>query len=289
MAGKSNKKAKKFGTENNEEISDEASPNNGKVTDESNSSKKDNSRKRQNNNKKEAESTGKRSKQMEQKEKNSKGKTTTVTFQESENELMQMAVEENLDFLDDMDEGDSEEEEGEISFNNNASTLRRSEDRRAGKQNKSQDLETETVTPVDLDHESSSKQTRETDEERENRIVSKTFEKLRDLMTQGGYFTKNSTEAHQKKPKTGRSSSEGKSEVIACNSTSESTIYHDAIQPANQTDNRVTLKDLNNALKQVKTTMNNKRDSSSSEEEVVNTSDESMGEQVNNFLNNIRD
>ena len=80
----------------------------------------------------------------------------SVTFREEDNEFVEMEVENDNEFMSN-EEDSEEEEEGEISFNNNASTLRAVEEEVSQKCN-------------------------EMDEERENTLISKTVEKIKEII-----------------------------------------------------------------------------------------------------------
>ena len=120
---------------------------------------------------------------------------TAVCFQEDENEFVDMEVEGQDDFPStDEDDGknvndnlqsqQSSNEEGEISFNNNASRVMSSEMSGENYQTKSNVKESKTQS------------TWESEEEHENRIITKTVQKLQELMAAGGYLK---TSVHEPK------------------------------------------------------------------------------------------
>ena len=105
--------------------------------------------------------------------------STMVIFNEEEN-VIQMRVIDQSEFPSDKEgvtelpevQDSSEEEEGEISFNNNASVARK----------------TESLQPCTSRSGMNERSKKELEEERENRIISKTVAKLQEIMMAGGYF-----------------------------------------------------------------------------------------------------
>ena len=111
----------------------------------------------------------------------------TVRFREEDNEYVEMQVENDLeDFPGEMDEENSEDEmeEGEISFNNNASRTTR-------QQGSSVTQDQGKVKKVE--------EPKLSEEDREARIVSKTVEKLKEIFTSGGYLVKGVQQTNQEK------------------------------------------------------------------------------------------
>ena len=228
--------------------------------------------------------------------------TVAITFCEEDNEYVEMQVENEMDFLSNEDGNSSSEEEGEISFNNNASRT----DRRANLQ-----LEMmETVVPVpELDGMKRGKQ-KDEEEDKEARIVSKTVEKIKELMEAGGYFSKEAkTRQHNRNSEKNKATGESKDRdkhtvtqnnlaensngLLVENSLSESTIYKNAVLPVS--NNQITVKDVELALTQLNEVegkeegkIGKNRESTSEEEELINTSDETTNEQINTFLLDVR-
>ena len=111
-------------------------------------------------------------------------KSVNVTFVEDDN-IIEMGVDasefpsedEHIETVTTplQEDEDSSEEEGEISFNNNASTLVTG-------------LRFENDNTKEQDNVKGSKKSGESEEERENRIISKTVAKLQEMMVAGGYL-----------------------------------------------------------------------------------------------------
>ena len=216
----------------------------------------------------------------------------TVCFREEDNEYVEMDIENEDEFPavegnddDNVNElitqSSSEEEDGEISFNNNSSaqgvlkkTLDKSKDSK-----KKEELEKKRIS--------------ETDEERETRIVNKTMERLQAMLASGGYFKDKPNPQVLKsgpaRPRDiGKARGKGKvTEVSVNESLSESTIYQGTVQPAKALDN-----DQGPCLS-ITNQPNLLRFSSSSEDEPINTPEEQVGdaklaEKTSDFLTCIR-
>ena len=236
---------------------------------------------------------------------NSTNNTTSVNFREEDNEFVEMEVNDDNDFLSTEEDSENEDdrEDGEISFNNNAS------------RSTNQQSENETIMPVprevELQTEKTIKQAK-MDLEREERIVKKTVEKLKEFMTSGDHFKRNAScsnqrdnsddkgKASKEKGKSGKSGKLGDNcSLIQQNcgrmnapiqiegSSSESTIYQGAVKPLQTPTVKFSQQDVQNALNEV----NGQRkgeEGSSSEDELINTSDESTQDQINTFLIDVR-
>ena len=236
--------------------------------------------------------------------------STTVTFREDENEYVVMTVNDN-EFPGIEMNTQSDEEDGEISFNNNS--IRREE----------------TMTMPDFHARPKHKHNEiaESEEERETCIINKTVAKLQQIITAGGFLKQDakhaiqdistseqgmnsmnatieySNEGTEKKearaklitnrPQNKSIRNKPKSDVMpttAAASNSESTIYHNAVQPACLEMGNITAKDIETALNTVEVAKlggNPLRESS--DDDVINTSDGSTQDnQIAEFLNNAR-
>ena len=206
----------------------------------------------------------------------------TVTFCEDENDFVTMNVnDQEFDSNNGESEEDEEMEDGEISFNNNASTIRSRSDR---------------TPPVQ-----EPTKRKESEEDREIRIVNKTVERLQKIMAAGGYFKQNVSKDIPKPP--GKSNSPTKSKsfkevsngngnepVKLTDSNSESTIYQGAVNPASKP---ITIQQVQAALDSVNQGENLNGEiivgvSGSSDDDLVDTSGESVPEQISNYLDNAR-
>ena len=216
-----------------------------------------------------------------------------VTFGEEENEYVEMEVQGEDEFLNEIEGNETEnneketdssdEEDGEVSFNNNAS-LREQTDSSIKKKCKTSDA-----------NQNSGRQfTRSEEEERESRIINRTVEKLQELMASGGYFFKPVPAKGKGEPRLSKDlGTKGKwlncTQVEPCGSTSESTIYKNAVKPFNPGDNLPYVDDL---LTLANLPANLLRISSSSEEEEHPGTDigdqTNMSNQINEFLCQVR-
>ena len=243
-------------------------------------------------------------KELENFEESPRSNAEVTTFREEDNEFVEMDVQTEEEFLSNEDTNDeSDEEEGEISFNNNSTTKRSSE---------TDNEEVETIMPILEEFErlkNKQKKIFESDEDRENRIVSKTVERLKEFMAKGDYLKKTVNDTRENKNKetqkvnTGKKSfgkipqneKETTDQIKAVSSNSESTIYQEAVQP----QRRFEVRDIQKALNKVNhgelensqdvEISQERRGSTSSEEELINTSDETATQdQISTFLLDVR-
>ena len=240
-----------------------------------------------------------------------------VRFQENEDEYVEMEVEDESEFPitnngeanfgeENMVNSESSEEEGEISFNNNANRvevgLTIGETSMANKQNNG--------------YGNKRQQKEESETDKENRIIIKTVQKLQEMMAAGGYFNnpvrvddkeqaKGRVPAHSSKNTRNTEGKNFQNQEKECasfheadRSISESTIYQNAVQPAEGEKDLVNVINVCDDKIEVgqpctKDRSNDLRVSTSSEEELINSSDENLkdtplDDKIVSFLVNLR-
>ena len=216
-----------------------------------------------------------------------------VTFNEDDN-IVEMEVdssefpsegEEEIETVTTPVHEDSSSEEGEISFNNNATTDGRLKSK-VVKVDKGRSSEGGSGTVVDK-----GTVEEESEEDRENGIISKTVARLQEIMAAGGYMNNNAVKAisensrdkakEQTKRKTGRdleSSTNNHEGKLVDGSASESTIYKVVVQAEQE--------------KNVVPDVERRVSSSSDEDNAINVSEETVDlnndAQIMEFLKHAR-
>ena len=220
-----------------------------------------------------------------------KDETAAVRFREGENEFVEMEVQGDDEFFSEMegqeidnnqkDSESTDEEDGEISFNNNALIVDSNTSVRKTFNAKESQLPYGVETKFNEE------------EEKENQIINKTVQKLQELMAAGGYFVQPVPAKGKGEPKmsknTGTKGKPNEMGLELCNSNSESTIYQGAVKPyladkeQHNIDELLTLANPPTSILRI---------SSSSEEDEATQADKvdqvNMGNDINNFLNDVR-